>query len=78
MAKITEEELKNINDLKENTTRLVYALGELEYQKISLEFLLDDLKDKVKTIKIEEAKFLDELKNKYGNVNINIETGEFS
>lgn len=78
MGKITEEEIKKVNDLKDQTTQLVYALGELEYQKISLEFILEDIKEKVIKTKIEESKFLDDLKNKYGNVNINIETGEFS
>ena len=77
MAKITEQELQRINDLKQQTMELVYSLGELEYQKVSLDFLIDDVKKKVRDQKEKEAQLLADLKNKYGNVNINIETGEF-
>lgn len=77
MGKITDVELQKINELKQQTVELVYNLGELEYQKVSLEFLLEDLKVRIKDQKEKEARLLAELKNKYGNVNINIETGEF-
>ena len=77
MGKITEEELKNINGFKQQTAELVYSLGELEYQKISLQILVDDLKEKIKDQKVKESQLLTDLRNKYGNVNINIETGEF-
>lgn len=77
MGKITDEELKTINDLKQQTLEIVYNLGELEYQKVSLDILADDLKKKVREQKAKEAQLLADLKTKYGNVNINIETGEF-
>jgi len=77
MGKITDQELQNINALKQQTMETVYALGELHYQKLSLDFALDDVKAKVKEQKAKEAQLLADLKTKYGNVNINIETGEF-
>jgi len=77
MGKITEEELKQISDLKQQTTQVLYSLGELEYQKISLDIVAEELKKTVKDIKEKEVAVITELKNKYGNVNINIETGEF-
>ena len=77
MGKITEEELKQVSDLKQQTTQVLYALGELEYQRISLDIVAEDLKKTVKEIKEREVAVITELKNKYGNVNINIETGEF-
>ena len=77
MGKITEEELKQINDFKQQTMDLVYSLGELQYQRISIDILVDDLKEKIKDQKTKENQLLTDLKNKYGNVNINIETGEF-
>jgi len=77
MGKITDEELKQVSDLKQQTTQVLYALGELEYQKISLDIVAEDLKKTVKEIKEKEVAVITELKNKYGNVNINIETGEF-
>lgn len=77
MGKITDEDLQKINALKQQTMEIVYNLGELQFQKVSLEFLEEELKSKIKDQKIKEAKLLSELKTKYGNVNINIETGEF-
>ena len=77
MGKITEEELKSVGELKDQTTQLVYNLGELEYQKISLDILTENLKKTMKEIRAKEAELYTELRNKYGNVNINIETGEF-
>jgi len=77
MGKITDQELKEINDIKQDISQVVYSLGELEYQKVSIDFIIEDLKSKIKEIKAQEAKVLNGLKDKYGNVNINIETGEF-
>ena len=77
MGKITDEELKTINQLKQEAMEVVYNLGELEYQKVSLDLMIDEVKLKVREHKAKEAKLLLDLKNKYGNVNINIETGEF-
>jgi len=77
VGKITDEELKTINELKQLTAEIVYNLGELEYQQVSIELLKEELKAKVRQQKVKESEFLTGLKNKYGNVNINIETGEF-
>lgn len=77
MGKITDEELQKINQVKQETMEIAYGLGELEFQKTTIEFLIEDVKSKVKEVKAKEAKLLNELKGKYGNVNINIETGEF-
>ena len=77
MGKITDQELKDINDIKQEISQIVYTLGELEYQKLSIDLIIDELKLKIKDIKSKEAKVLNGLKDKYGNVNINIETGEF-
>jgi hypothetical protein len=40
--------------------------------------LIEEEKKKIKAIKVDEEKVLSELKDKYGNVSINIETGDFS
>jgi hypothetical protein len=77
MANITEDELKRVQLIKKEAIEIASTLGELEYQKISLDLLIDDQKDKIKELKKEEEKLFVELRDKYGNVNINIETGEF-
>mgnify|MGYP003661448465 CR=1 FL=1 len=77
MGKITDQELKDINDIKQEISQVVYTLGELEYQKLSINLVIDEIKTKIQEIKSKESKVLNGLKDKYGNVNINIETGEF-
>lgn len=77
MGKITDEELKKISDLKQEISQLIYALGELQYQRLNLDQIETQLKDKAKQVKVQETQVLNDLKEKYGNVSINIETGEF-
>ena len=78
MNRITDTELQKINLLKEEALEIASTLGELAYQKISIELLIKEEEEKIKQVKKEEAKIFDELKSKYGSVNINIETGEIS
>jgi hypothetical protein len=77
MGNITETELQRIQLIKKDSIEVASTLGELEYQKITIELLVEEEKKKIKEIKDRERKLLEELKDKYGNVNINIETGEF-
>ena len=77
MAKITEDELKRIEIIKKDSLEIASTLGELQYQKISIDLFIEEQKERIKDLKKEEAKLFQELRDKYGNVNINIETGEF-
>ena len=77
MGKLTDTELQLVQLLKKDALEVASTVGELSYQKITLELLIDEEKKKIKDIKDREAKILGELKEKYGNVSINIETGEF-
>lgn len=78
MGKITETELQRIELLKKDALEVASALGELSYQKLSIELLIEEQKKRIKQIKDQEESLLQELKDKYGNVSINIETGDFS
>jgi hypothetical protein len=78
MGQITDTELQRINLIKKDSIDVASSLGELQYQKISLEILMEEQKQKVKELKAEEAKLLSELKDNYGNININLETGEYT
>jgi hypothetical protein len=78
MGKITDTELQRIELLKKDALEVASALGELSYQKLAIELLIDEQKKKIKQIKDQEESLLQELKDKYGNVSINIETGDFS
>lgn len=77
MGKLTDLELQAVQQLKKDTLEIASTLGELSYQKINIDLLIEDQKQKVREVKEREIKVLDELKEKYGTVSINIETGEF-
>lgn len=77
VKKITDEEFAKLNLLKQDAIEIASALGELNYQKIILEFQIEDLISKIKEIRSRESNLFQELQSKYGNVSININNGEF-
>jgi hypothetical protein len=78
MAQITETELKRIELIKQDSIEIASILGELSFQKIVIENQIDEQKQKIAEIKNRESMLFEELKSKYGNVTINIETGEIN
>ncbi len=78
MEKITENELQRVQLIKRDALEIASMLGELQYQKITLDLLIEEETQKIKDLKKREKDLFEELRGKYGNVNINIETGEFS
>jgi hypothetical protein len=78
MTKLTNDELSRINLIKQDALDIAATLGELEFERISIELKIENQKENVKNLKKREAEMLDEIKSKYGNVTINIETGEIS
>ena len=75
---LTPEEFQQINLIRNDALEVASLLGELEYQKMVIELDQDELRAKIKRIKIKEKEVFEEIKEKYGNVSINIETGEIS
>jgi hypothetical protein len=71
MAKITEEQLKTVNENQENLISLVNRIGVIETQKHGL---LHDVAEVNK--KVEEFKA--ELEEQYGAVSIDLKTGEYT
>jgi hypothetical protein len=77
MGQIAQEELDRIESIKQSTLEVASILGELSYQKIVIDDQIYQQKEKVLLLKKQESVLFEELKSKYGNVTINIETGEF-
>ncbi len=78
MAKITDDELQRLNLLKQDALEVASTLGELTYQKVSLELEIEKQKKIIERIKNTETQIFEELRSKYGNVSVNIETGELN
>lgn len=78
MTKLTEDELKRLDLIKQDSLEVASILGELTYQKLHLENQIDEQKQRIAQIKKSESSLFTELREKYGNVTINIETGEIN
>ena len=78
MYKFTEDELKRLDLIKQDSLEIASILGELTYQKISIENQIDVQRQRISEVKKSESILFEELKEKYGNITINIETGEFN
>ena len=75
---LTKEELDLIKDLREGFTNITTNLGNIEMQIMNLELEKENLKEKLKNLKSSELNLAENLKGKYGDGNISLETGEFT
>ena len=76
--KLTPEELQQINLIKSDALEVAALLGELEYQKMSIELDMEEQRQRIKEIRVKEKHVFEEIRSKYGAVSINTETGEIS
>ena len=72
------EELQQINIIKSDAVEVAALLGELEYQKMSIELDMEEQRKRIKEIRVKEKQVFEEIRSKYGPVSINTETGEIS
>jgi chromosome segregation ATPase len=77
VKKLTEQEFSRLNLLKQDAIEIASALGELNYQKTILELQIQELTAKIKEIRSKESEFFQELRDIYGTISINLNTGEF-
>jgi chromosome segregation ATPase len=85
VKKLTEEEIAKIKELQSQYNRFVFELGSMEtqlaevaYHKATLEEEKSNILEDIKTLGTKERELLATLQEKYGNGNINIETGEIT
>jgi|TARA_R110000803_G_scaffold54011_1_gene110579 hypothetical protein len=69
--KLSEKELQMLKDLQTEGNELIFSLGQLEAQKVPLY-------SSVKEVQEKQDKLGKELQEKYGDGNIDLETGEFT
>jgi len=70
MSKITKEELESLQESQKKFAAIKHDLGQLEVQKHGLLHLWAGIQE-------EENKFKQELEEKYGKININLEDGSY-
>jgi stress response protein YsnF len=74
---LTQEELQEVKDLQIESSNLISQFGELEVVIQNLSLKKEELITKLKELKDKEVKIGQILQDKYGDGNIDIETGEF-
>ena len=75
---LEKKELDTIKEIQQTELNLVNQLGNLEYQIQTLQLQKNDLNTEIVKLQSKSQKFGDDLQQKYGDGNINIETGEFT
>ena len=75
---LTPEEFQQINLIKSDALEVAALLGELEYQKMSIELDMEEQRKRIKEIRVKEKQVFEEIRSKYGPVSIKTETGEIS
>jgi hypothetical protein len=78
VKKISQNELDRISFIKKEAVEIASTLGELHYQKTILDLQIDSQKQRVIDLRKEEEKLFSDLKASYGNINISLETGEYT
>jgi len=73
---LTQEELQQLKNIKDEVLSVASALGELEYQNTVIKIEQEKLVARVKDIKEREQQLLKSFGEKYGDGIINLETGE--
>jgi len=74
---LTQDELQEIKSIQTENTSLVSQFGELEIVTQNLSLRKEELVKKFKELKDREIKIGQTLQEKYGDGNIDLETGEF-
>jgi hypothetical protein len=77
-TKLEEQELKQLQNFQQESEILVSQLGQISFQKLQLEKQEEFLKQKFDQLNEEEVLISKNLKEKYGNVNIDLKTGELT
>ena len=75
---LTEQELSDLKLIQEQGNQLMMKFGEIEMSIQILELQKDRLVEVLQELKEKETTYGQMLQDKYGNGNINIETGEFT
>ena len=76
--KITDKEFQELQDIRNEAVEIATILGELTYQDISNKLQIEEQTNRIRAIKAKETVFFDALRELYGDVVINIETGELT
>jgi BMFP domain-containing protein YqiC len=77
-TKVTEEELNEIEQFQKNINQLTFQLGQIALRRMDLDQQEEFLETKHLELLQEEKQLGDKLKDKYGNAQIDLKTGNIT
>jgi len=75
-TKITEEELKELENFQQTINAITFQLGQLALKKLNLETEEEIIESRYSDLLKTEKQLGDRLKEKYGDSQIDLKTGE--
>lgn len=76
--KLTEEEIKDLRDLQQQSANLTQQLGSIEVAKLNLKSQREKVEEALEELRIKEQDLSQKLFNTYGNGSLDLEKGEFT
>ena len=73
---LTQEELQQLKDIRNQVLQLASTLGEISYQEVLLNMDKTKITEAIKETRTKEQALFAEFGKKYGDGVINLETGE--
>jgi len=74
---LSQEELNNLATLQKQQDNFIIQLGQIEYQISTLEKQKKIIRQNIESFEKQQIELGDQLKQKYGEGTINLESGEF-
>jgi hypothetical protein len=74
---LTIEEIEKIKEFQFKNQELVNYLGQIDLQKINLELSREQIKKDIATMNEEQNAFATEIQSKYGEGQVDLESGTF-
>lgn len=75
--KLSQEELQELNQIQKQNDNITYSLGQVEVQKAILEGQKTSLLEELAKLQEKQNSIAKKLQEKYGDGNINLDSGEF-
>ena len=76
--KLSQEELKSLKENQKEYSDLIFKLGQTDVQRSILEGQRSEILSQIGDLQEKQNKIAKDLQEKYGDGNINLETGEFT
>jgi hypothetical protein len=75
--KLSQEELQQLKTFQNESNTIMFTLGQIDVQKALLEGQRSEVLEKLAQLQEQNNDFAKTLQEKYGDGNIDLETGEF-